>query len=365
MIVLGLMSGTSMDGLDCCLSRIDIDSKNKIIFKVLDYETYEYSQGIKKSIIDTIKYKKNINNIDNTLGQFFLEKAILFLKNKKIDLISSHGQTISHINKTYSIQIGSPYYLSDYFKIPIMYDFRLNDILNNGTGAPLVPYLDWILFKDYDFDILTINIGGISNITYIPSNGNRNMVIGFDMGPGMCIIDLFVRMYWNKSFDNSGEISSRGNVDSNLLTQLLENSYISSKPPKSTSVEEFDIKYLNNIINNYKSINKYDFLRTLVNFTACTIAKNIDLFIQTKYKDENMKIILSGGGVKNKILMEDLNAMLDANELMKINCKGINIDNKESFLMCLLGFTAFKNIPNNMPSVTGADKEVVCGKLYE
>ena len=366
MISIGLMSGTSMDGLDICLSDIQINESDDIEYNIIDFITFSYPQKIKNNIISIINGDDSkIKETDNDLGRFFLEKTILFLNNKEIELISSHGQTISHENKKYSRQIGNPEFLRNYYNVPVYYNFRIDDILNNGTGAPLVPYLDWVLFKNSNVDILAINIGGISNLTYIPRNSSKNMVKGFDMGPGMCLIDLFVRNEWNENFDCHGELSSKGKINKKLLKKFLEVKYIYKSPPKSASVEQFDIKYLKNIIKEFNEINKYDFLRTLVNFTACCIVKNIELFIDTKYLLEDKKIILSGGGVKNKILLKDLKKMLPNDKIIEMNFNGINIDNKESFLMNLLGVTAFKNIPNNMPSVTGADKKVVCGRLYE
>ena len=191
------------------------------------------------------------------------------------------------------------------------------------------------------------------------------MVVGFDMGPGMCLIDLYVRLNWNMNFDSDGFLASKGKINKNLLQNLMNNKFIYKKPPKSTSVEKFNIDFLNKLLNDFDKINKYDFLRTLVNFTACTIMKNIELHINPMIKNNEFKIVLSGGGVKNKKLMNDLKNILSINDISKINYHGINIDNKESFLMCVLGITSLKKIPNNMPSVTGANKKIVCGKIYE
>ena len=296
---------------------------------------------------------------------FFLNKTKLFLKNKKINLISSHGQTVSHQDGEYSIQIGNPKFMSEYYKVPVIYDFRFNDIENNGSGAPLVPYLDWVLFKNHNKNVIAINIGGISNVTYIPKKSLESNVLGFDMGPGMCLIDLYVRLNWDMNFDSDGFFASKGKINNNLLNRLMNNRFIYKKPPKSTSVEEFNINFLNSLIGDFNKINKYDFLRTLVNFTACTIMKNIELHINPIVKNNEFKIVVSGGGVKNKKLMDDLKNILSIDDISEINYDGINIDNKESFLMCLLGITAFRRIPNNMPSVTGANKKIVCGRIYE
>ena len=354
-----------MDGLDCCLSNIDINENNEIAFEIIDSITYPYTKRIKATIIKTIE-NKNFNNnyLDDLLGIFFLNKTKLFLKNKKINLISSHGQTLSHKDGEYSIQIGNPKFMSEYYKIPVIYDFRFNDIENHGSGAPLVPYLDWILFKNYNKNVISINIGGISNITYIPKKSVESMVVGFDMGPGMCLIDLYVRLNWNIDFDSNGFLASKGKINNNLLQNLMNNEFIYKKPPKSTSVEKFNIDFLNKLLNDFDKINKYDFLRTLVNFTSISIINNIKR-INIYPKLSNMKIIMSGGGVKNKILFNDINKGLINNRVVLMNYNGLNIDNKESFLMCLLGYTKYFNIPNNVPSVTGANKNIVCGEIYE
>ena len=222
MISIGLMSGTSMDGLDICLSDIHINENDDIEYNIIDFMTFSYPQKIKNNIISIINGDDSkIKETDNDLGRFFLEKTILFLNNKEIELISSHGQTISHENKKYSRQIGNPEFLRNYYNVPVYYNFRIDDILNNGTGAPLVPYLDWVLFKNSNVDILAINIGGISNLTYIPRNSSKNMVKGFDMGPGMCLIDLFVRNEWNENFDYHGELSSKGKINKKLLNRAI------------------------------------------------------------------------------------------------------------------------------------------------
>ena len=363
MVVLGLMTGTSMDGIDLCLADLEFREIDSLKFKIIDSITYQYPNQIKKNIIKSLNNSSyNYSDLSNQIGKFYLDKTIQFLKNRNIDLIASHGQTISHLSNKYSLQIGNPEYMSKYFSIPVVYNFRKKDIDFNGTGAPLVPYLDWLLFKNSKENVFTINLGGISNLTFIPRGGIRKNIIGFDMGPGMCLSDQYMRIFFNKKYDYFGRLSSKGKVIEKLLDKLMNNEFIYKKPPKSTSVENFNEDYMIEMLKEFNQINKFDILRTLVNFTCRCIERNINLF--TSLNNNKDKIFLSGGGAKNITLVNDLKEMISPN-IENFNYNGINVDNKEAFLMCLLGYTCFMKIPNNISSVTGASKEVVCGEIYE
>ena len=356
------MSGTSMDGLDCCLSNIEID--DNLRFDIIDSKFFPYNQETKDIIFNTVFNKLHTHKyIADYLANLYSSMLKVFLCNRTADLISIHGQTITHKDKQYSKQACNPTIIYNDFGIPVVDNFRMADISHGGNGAPLVPILDWYLFKNNKDNILTVNIGGISNISLIP-NRSKNNIIGFDTGPGMCIIDRFINKIWKKKYDEDGEISKKGVINSELLNYLLKDPFISLSPPKSASTEMYSMEFVDEVINEFNYINNYDILRTFVNFTSVLIKKNINLFIDKKYNN-NFKIILSGGGVKNKVLLSDLKNELIDYDISLLNLNGLNIDNKESFLMCLLGYTRFKNIPNNVPSVTGANSDVICGDLYE
>ena len=362
MKILGLMSGTSMDGLDCCLADLTIN-KSKLKFHIIDSSTFPYENETKKIIFDSIFHKKySYDYLNKYLGNIFSKIIDKFLQTENLDLISNHGQTISHLDKQYSIQVSSPKIINKNFKVPVVYDFRKHDIQNGGNGAPLMPLLDWYLFQNSN--VLAVNIGGISNISLIIKNGGKNSVIGFDTGPGMCLIDLYVKTYWNQQYDIDGSLASKGNIDELMLDYLMKDKFVIKSYPKSASTEMYDCIYLSKIEKKFQNIKRYDFLRTLVNFTSISIIDNIKrINIYPELSD--MKIIMSGGGVKNKILFNDINRGLINNRIVLMDYDGLNVDNKESFLMCLLGYTRYFNIPNNMPSVTGANKNIVCGEIYE
>ena len=204
MKVLGLMSGTSMDGVDCCYVDININNHYNLKYKILDYNLYAFTKKIKKLVYNSIgNYESDTSKqCHQELGKFFQHISAHFLKKNRVDLISLHGQTISHINNIKSIQIGNPKFLYDYFKVPVCFDFRSNDILLGGSGAPLVPFLDWLLFRNSSTNIITLNLGGIANISYLPKNCLRDNVIGFDTGPGMCLIDEYVKYKFNLDYDD-------------------------------------------------------------------------------------------------------------------------------------------------------------------
>ena len=352
-----------MDGLDMCLTELSLSKDYNLIYRILSckYEKFD------KNTIDLIKKTIDDNNylpdLDNHLGIFFLNSVKKYYSKKDMDIISMHGQTVKHIDRVQSIQSGDPSFLNQEFAVPVIYNFRHADIIKGGNGAPLVPFLDWLLFKDYDFDVVTLNLGGISNITYIKKQSTLNDIIGFDTGPGMSLIDEFVFLIWGLKYDDSGLLASKGNVNKNLLTYLMDNNYIMRKPPKSTGRHEFGINLIKNSISKFKNINKFDFLRTLVMFTAKSIISNLK-YLDNFYAEEST-LIISGGGINNKLLMDDIKKNSTFHNVITSNEVGINPDFKEALLMSVLGLGRVNKLKTNVPSVTGASKFVSCGDIYE
>ena len=365
MKVLGLMSGTSMDGLDCCYADIFIDNHYNLEYNILDYKTIPFKKEtynlIKKSIGS--HDEGFLHDCSNKLGYVFLEIVKFFIKKNQFDLISMHGQTVRHLSKIESIQIGNPKNLYEYYKKPVVYNFREKDISLGGNGAPLVPYLDWLLYKNFNENLMTLNIGGISNITLLPKESRRDNVIGFDTGPGMCLIDRYVNLIWHKNFDLNGDLAKKGNINYNMLNYLMDDQYVKSPYPKSISTEYYDVNFLNNLLNKFNNIEKHTILRTLVHFTALSIYKNVEFFIK---ENKYYKLILSGGGMNNLVLISDLKKMFNNNKIFNSNdFNDIDKDIKEGLLMAVMGYSRYNNLYNNMPSVTGASKYESYGIIYE
>ena len=364
MKVLGLMSGTSMDGLDCGLFDITLNQNYNLKWSCLDFKTFKYSKIIKQNISNSLDGDLYaVKKIDRLLGIEIAKISKAFIKNRDIDYVASHGQTISHNDGVSSVQISDPKYLHQIFNVPIIYDFRQADIKLGGNGAPLMPFLDWLLFKNMDKDIVTLNIGGISNISYIPKSNNRDDVIGFDTGPGMSLVDECCFYFYNEPFDNNAKYSSKGEINDIILKELMQNDYVNRVPPKSTGRSEFGSDIVYYFKEKYHHIEPNDLIRTFCAFTAKSIVSNLEKFLN--FNNSKIELIVSGGGVHHPILMDDLKNYSSINQLKKIDSYGISSDMKESLLIAVLGAAHINAIPANMPSVTGAKDLILLGEIYK
>jgi len=356
------MSGTSMDGLDCGLFKIYLNSEYKLKWSCLDFKTYTYSDAIRQMIIDTISNSStNFSIINEVLGEVYTSFSTKFLNSRNIDLISSHGQTISHIDRESTLQVGNPKKLNEKFQVPIVSNVRKADIEVGGNGAPLMPFLDWLFYKDTYSDVVTLNLGGMANLSFIPESGKRDNVLGFDTGPGMALIDECCKHYYNETMDRDGVYANMGSVNKEILHILMNHEYILKKPPKSTGWHEFGSELFNNIIGTHPHICPNDLIRTFCIFTAKSIAENLDKFINFSTYDNCL--IISGGGVHHPVLIEDIHKYCKMKNIILSDKVGIQSDMKESLLMAVLGVARIRKIPANMPSVTGAKKNVILGDL--
>ncbi len=357
-----------MDGLDICVAKLSIDKKYNLNFNIIGSDVIEYKPNIKKKITSICSDFKSHEDSNYQMGEIYLS----IIKNHDLvldncfDGISIHGQTVLHIDSSISIQLGHPKPLFDYFKTPIYFDFRKGDIEANGNGAPLVPFLDFLLYKNSPIDILTVNIGGISNITLIPKNtNNRDSVIGFDVGPGMYLIDKFTKDFFSYKLDFNGKFSKNGKVDVDILRILKKCSFITKSPPKSIHTNYYDFLYKRVMSKKYHKVSNANKLRTLIYFTAYCIHKNIENFV--KFRTKKVLIYLNGGGSNHPSLVSDLNNFFlksDKNKFVFSKDSKVGSDIKESFLMCVLGFSKSENLFSNMPNVTGSKKYLSLGEVY-
>ena len=373
--VIGLMSGTSGDGVDSSLTKTDGNN----VFMPISDKYYEYPSVIKKkyhSIIDKIrdykdlnKFKADINDLERILTMFNLEIIKDIKKNCKdtIDLIGYHGQTIYHNpKKGISRQLGNGNLLSKLLNIKIVYDFRKNDILNGGQGAPLTPIFHVMLSKKLNLNSAVIlNIGGILNATTIFEDGN---FLATDIGPGMCLVDKWIRLNSKFKFDHEGLISSKGQIHMNLNLEL-ENFYHFEKKKlnenyiKSFDINDFDLSFV-------RGLNLENGAATLIEYTARII---FDYFSYILKKMEKFKkkpvFILCGGGRRNKFLLERLNFNLSQNKYFNnqkeyfniIDNYGIDGDFVESQAFAYIAVRSFLSLPISFPHTTGCKKECTGG----
>ena len=362
--IAGMMSGTSMDSLDCCICDIQINKKNMILdFKIIDKMIFPFSQETIDEIRSCVYNDSNcLDRLDIYLGKIFLNLSQKFISQFKVDYISIHGQTVIHIDKVKSIQLGNPKFLYEFFKVPIIYNFREKDIKNGGNGAPLAPFLDWLILKEHKKNYLTINLGGISNISFIAKKGSIDSVYGFDVGPGMSLIDEYTNLKWGERFDKDARFSLNGVVNHKLLNYLMKTPFIFKAPPKSTGRNDFGVKFVKEVDKIFPNINPKDTLRTFVNFTSKAIKLNIEKYILQYHKID--KIIVSGGGINHPLLISDLKKDLDF-KFEDILDYGVHSKFKECLLMIVLGYARINEIPSNIPNVTGSGKNIVLGDIYE
>lgn len=373
--IIGLMSGTSVDGLDIAFVELSGSGKNMKV-ELLDYGLYDYPRDMVKEIkscfsVDTAKVDK-ICELNFWLAEFYSKKILEFLKTKniridQIDCVASHGQTIHHLpnGKRYStpstLQIGELDVISKRTGIITIGDFRTKDIAVGGQGAPLVAYMDYILYSSDEKSIAVNNLGGISNLTYLPKGCSKNKVIAFDTGPANALIDLVTDLYFNLPYDESGKFADIGKVNENLFKKLIsmEEKFIRLAPPKTTGKEVYNIEYLNKILQEFGNIDKHDFIKTITYFTAWSIYENYRLHIIPKGLD---KVLFSGGGVKNQTLMKYLKKFFEGDKIE------VDIDDrfskvKEAVCVAMLAHEFLNGVANNIPNATGALEEVICGKI--
>tara|TARA_B100001109_G_scaffold193342_1_gene159883 strand:- start:552 stop:1694 length:1143 start_codon:yes stop_codon:yes gene_type:complete len=368
---IGLMSGTSMDGVD--LSIISSDGYDEF-FNIFD-EYYEYSKELNDQLItlrnsiytkeDLSKNSKNLIELERNLTLFHADIINQTLNNYKdqVDLIGFHGQTIFHNPKNkITKQLGDGELLSQLIKKKVVYDFRQADIQNNGQGAPLTPIFHYILSKkihqkyNISFPIGFLNIGGIANITKIfdISDVVQENLSAYDIGPGNCLIDEWIRNNSNKKIDKNGDIAKSGNIDQLILNQAIDNFEIKTFS-QSLDIKDFDISFA-------KGLSLEDGSATITNFTAYLIAQGLEYNV----KKEGIKFLICGGGRKNNYLIDCINRYLtNKNKIIldAIDNYNLNGDYIESQAFGYLAIRSLLNLPISFKTTTGADIPIVGGKL--
>ncbi len=359
---LGLMSGTSADGVDASIIQSNGDNEYKVIldkYFIYSRGIYENIHNLKEKINnskDLTRLSKKIKLLEKEVTLFHADVVNEILKDSKfnIDFVGFHGQTIFHNAKEkISKQLGDGKLLSLITKKTVIYDFRQNDIRNGGHGAPLTPIFHKLLKRNFKIKEVTfINIGGITNITTL-SNNNMS---GTDIGPGMCLVDKWMRKKIKKNYDKSGATAKSGEVNRGALNQLLENFFKKEKTLKTNNVQSFDTKYFN--FSNFEDLSLEDGAATLTEFTAQIIIS----FIKSANHNKNT-IILCGGGRKNNFLVEKLKK--ENNKIKLIDEYGVNGDFVESQAFAYLAIRSYLNLPISFPETTDVNKPCTGGIIIK
>lgn len=370
---IGMMSGTSFDGIDIILCEItEINGLTK--YKILKSDTYPYDltlrNRIEEAISDAGTTSRLICSLNYELAQAYSKCVFAFCEKHKINLdqiefISNHGQTIYHINETdddytrSSLQLGDGSVLATLTNTTVVSNFRSADIAAYGKGAPLVPYADFVLFQDTLKTRAMQNIGGIANVTYLPKNQDLNEVIAFDNGPGNMMIDEAMKILFDKPYDESGKTAYVGRLIDPLFQEILEHPYFQMLPPKSTGREVFGKQYTEQLIHKYNDYSKEDIIATFTHVTAYAIADSYKRFLP-KDIDE---IIVSGGGAFNHTLMELIRYYTGNEAVYPLEKYGYDSSFKEALAFVILADETMHRRPSNVPSATGARRRVVLGSI--
>lgn len=361
MYYIGLMSGTSMDAIDCALVSFEND-KTELIF----YSQYPLDNDIKKRV-RSVNAKVDVdvvNQLDIQLGHLFAQATNTLLEQAgiepgKITAIGSHGQTVLHEPDTpqpFSLQIANPGIIANETGILTVADFRNMDIAAGGQGAPLAPAFHEFQFRSTDKNRVVLNIGGIANITILPSDKYID-VTGFDTGPGNTLMDSWARKHLNTEMDKDGAWANSGQTNKELLGEMLNDHYFTKPPPKSTGIEYFNLEWVYKFINNLKP---EDIQATLLALTVETIAGAIE-----KYAPGTDEVLVCGGGAHNIMTMQALRNQLPDCDIVLTSEYGLDPDCIEAVTFAWLAKRRIENKPGNLPSVTGASKPVLLGTLYE
>ena len=364
---LGLMSGTSGDGVDASIIKSDGLSKYEVIlnkYYEYDKEIYDYIHKLKEKINnskDLKYYSKTLKDLERKLTLFHVKVVDEVSKKNNIDLVGFHGQTIYHnAEERVSRQLGDGNLLSQLIKKNIIYDFRKNDIENGGEGAPLTPIFHQLILKQNKIDIpsCVLNIGGISNITLVKSY-NKYDFTSRDIGPGNCLIDSWVRKNSNQKFDIDGKLASIGKINDIIIEQAQElYSNRSNKKNLSLDVNDFDISFA-------RGLSLEDGAATLTDFTARIIGASLFSYI-SNLRDKLFKVLVCGGGRKNKILLNSIKKKTHKDIIFeKIDDYHVNGDFVESQAFAFLAIRSFINEPISFPNTTGCPKPLLGGNLIK
>lgn len=438
-LAVGLMSGTSMDGIDAALVRIS-GPPEKPRVRLLAFSTTPYLDWLRERLLALASgdgtTAEELSRINTQLGSLFAEAAINVCRKKRLNpkkllVIGSHGQTIHHcgapspgaitqfmnlymrllrkmqsiavrrgidltpregvavgfdvtafpelraelsdkdmiwlqtMGLPHTLQIAESAVIAERTGVLVVADFRTADMAAGGQGAPLVPMVDYLLLRHAREGRVALNIGGIANFTVIPAGAKPEDVFGFDTGPGNMVMDALARHFTKgrESYDAGGRVASRGKVDEPVLTEALADPFFRRKPPKSAGREQFGQGFMDNHFLTRRRLRFEDAVRTATELTARTITDALERFVFPRVRVH--RLVVSGGGARNKFLLKRLADLLPRLKVELSDRYGLPVDAKEAIAFAILADRTMRGLPGNLPSVTGARRPVVLGKLVK
>jgi len=377
-LVVGLMSGTSLDGIDAVLLRVS-GSGVSTRFRQLAFIERPFPGGLRAMLLRNSSPESSrvddIARLNFLLASLYADAVRDVVRKGKgkmgnIAFIGSHGQTIQHLPQpvrlfgktvTATLQIGDPSVLATITGITTVGDFRVSDMAAGGQGAPLVPYFDWLVFRSRTKNRLLLNIGGIANITVLPRNCAADRVSAFDTGPGNMVVDSLMHEFYGKAYDDLGRVASSGAVSLQLFGRMMQHPYLKHRPPKSTGREEFGEDFVRELLRHAKGYGREDVIATASQFTAFAVYDAYTRFVAKRMTVD--ELIVSGGGAHNHFLVEELQRYFTPARVSRADEFGVDANAKEAICFAILANETLAGRPSNLPRVTGASRPVLLGKV--
>jgi len=393
-IVAGVMSGTSADGINVALVRfntganvgtgdspVHLKSRNKSStnFKLLAHAECPFPAAVRRTILETMNAElacvADLARLNFLLGELYAEAVAKTARQHraKLDLVGCHGQTLYHQGQAASFlghtlavtwQTGEAAVIAARLGVPVISDFRPADMAAGGKGAPLVPFLDYFLYRDKRIGRIAQNIGGIANLTAIPAGASLRQVVAFDTGPGNMVIDAVMEELFRRHYDRDGKVAASGQVQKGVVALLLRESFFRQKPPRTAGREEFGREYVGRFLRACRRASKPDIVATATALTARSIADAIRRFVLRRNQRYH-ELIISGGGAKNPTLTTMLARELEplGIEQRSSNEFGVPTEAKEAVAFAVLAHETWHRRPSNVPSATGARRTAILGKI--
>ncbi len=382
LLVLGMMSGTSADAIDVALAKIS-GAPPHLSAHLLKHTSINFPPAIRKEILRVAEQQPisagDLSQLNFRLGEIFAEVALTACKRfriaaKKVALIGSHGQTIFHQGKPVqylgrstasTLQIGEASIIAARTGMTTVADFRPADVALGGQGAPLVPYADYLLYRHPKLGRVSLNLGGIANITVLPAAAEPSQIFAFDTGPANMLIDALVQHFTHgrQRYDKNAALAQTGRAIPALVDELMKDPYLKLRPPKSTGREYYGRAYVKNLLSAGRRhhAKPADLIRAATVFTALSIVDALHRFVLPKHKIH--QLIVSGGGARNPLVIAQLTAALPQIEIVPSAQLGVPEEAKEAFAFALMAYETFHQRPANLPSATGAQGPAILGKI--
>jgi anhydro-N-acetylmuramic acid kinase len=386
LIVAGVMSGTSADGINVALVRVPgrrpSPGKPAPAFELLGHAEYPYPKAVRAAVLAAMNASSasvaDLARLNFLLGELYADAILATQRNfgVKVQLAGCHGQTLYHQGEPQLFlgrkiattwQTGEGAVVAARVGIPVVSDFRPADMAAGGKGAPLVPFLDYVLFRNRRIGRIVQNIGGIANLTAVPAGASAGDVFAFDTGPGNMVIDAVTERFFHRPFDRNGKIAASGKPLDKVIHELLRATFFRRKPPKTAGREEFGKPFVRDFLRRCRGNRKQDIVATATALTVRSIAEAVRIHVRGAERDEGrfQELIISGGGARNSTLVKMLTTELDALGLrLRLSDEfGLPAAAKEAVAFALLAHQTWHRKPSNLASATGAKRDAVLGKI--